>query len=114
MRKDHIGILRWHSPRSKKDMQTWKKNLNRGGNFKVSMSSKVCSNNFAAGYCSDVCPIPTLFLKTCEDEPIIKRKVTNIVSPTGKKSIYHRNGFDIYEYKSATTQCVKGCARSKP
>ena len=73
MRKDHIGILRWHSPRSKKDMQTWAKMLNKGGNFKMSMSTKVCSNHFAAGYCTDVCPIPNLFLKGYEDEPTMER-----------------------------------------
>ena len=127
MRKDHIGILHRHSPRSKRDMQTWEKMLNRGGNFKMSMSTKVCSNHFAAGYCSDVCPISTLFLKSYRDEPTMKRKVpigrTNIVSPPRKKRIYHRNGFDkipleeaqictpyITEDESITTS---GCARSE-
>ena len=41
----------------------WDKALNRGGNFKVTLSTKVCSNHFAAGYCSDSCSVPTLFLK---------------------------------------------------
>ena len=44
-------------------MRKWEKVLNRGGNFKMSMSTKVCSNHFAAGYCSSECRIPTLFLK---------------------------------------------------
>ena len=44
-------------------MKKWEKVLNRGGNFKMSMSTKVCSNHFAAGYCSSECRIPTLFLK---------------------------------------------------
>ena len=101
------------------------KMLNRGGNFKMSISTKFCSNHFATGYCPDECPIPTLFLKGYEDEPTMKWKVpidrTNIVSPPRKKRIYHRNGFDNtpleeveirtayineLEYKSATTLCV--------
>ena len=44
-------------------MRKWEKVLNRGGNFKMSMSTKVCSNHFAAGYCSSECRIPSLFLK---------------------------------------------------
>ena len=44
-------------------MRKWEKVLNRGGNFKMSMSTKVCSHYFAAGYCSSECRIPTLFLK---------------------------------------------------
>ena len=44
-------------------MKKWEKVLNRGGNFKMSMSTNVCSNHFAAGYCSSECRIPTLFLK---------------------------------------------------
>ena len=98
MRKDHIGILCWYSPQSKKDMRAWEKMLNKRGNFKMLMSTKVYSNHFAAGYCSDVCPIPTFFLKGYKDEPTMKRKVpidrTNILSPPRKKCIYHCNGFD--------------------
>ena len=33
----------------------------------MTMSTKVCSNHFAAGYCSDSCRIPTLFLKGYEN-----------------------------------------------
>ncbi|XP_057310054.1 uncharacterized protein LOC130648051 [Hydractinia symbiolongicarpus] len=61
--KDHVGILRWHSPKTKADMRIWGKMMQRGGNFKISMSTKVCSNHFTAGYCSDVCRIPTLYMK---------------------------------------------------
>ena len=43
-------------------MKKWEKVLNRGGNFKTSMSTKVCSSHFAAGYSSRECRIPTLFL----------------------------------------------------
>ena len=44
-------------------MRKWEKVLNRGVNFKMSMSTKVCSNQFAADYCSSECRVPTLFLK---------------------------------------------------
>lgn len=55
----------------------------------MSMNTKVCSNHFAAGYCSDVCPIPTLFLKGYnEDKDQNKRKAptdrTNLASPPNK------------------------------
>ena len=53
-------------------MKKWKKVLNSGGNFKMCMSTKVCSNHFAAGYCSSECRIPTLFLKGY-DVPCSKR-----------------------------------------
>ena len=107
--------------------------LNRGGNFEMSMSTKVYSNHFAAEYCSDICPIPALLLKGYEDEPVMKRKVpidrTNVVSPPMKKRIYHHNGFgntpsekleirtsyiNEHGYESGTTPCVSGCARSEP
>ena len=113
-------------------MRAWEKMLNKRGNFKMLMSTKVCSNHFAAGYCSDVCPIPTFFLKGYKDEPTMKRKVpvdrTNILSPPRKKRIYHCNGFDNtpseeveictpyineHQYESAITPCVSGCARSE-
>ena len=61
--KQRVGILRYHTPKTGADMKKWEKVLNRGGNFKMSMSTKVCSNHFAAGYCSSECRIPTLFLK---------------------------------------------------
>ena len=41
----------------------WQKLLNRGDDFKVSMSTKVCSNHFDAGYRSDQCTTPTLHLQ---------------------------------------------------
>ena len=34
-------------------MKKWEKLLNTGGKFKMTMSTKVCFNHFAAGYCSD-------------------------------------------------------------
>ena len=43
--------------------QTWEKALRRGGDFKMTMATKVCSNHFTAGYCSDIFRVPTLYLK---------------------------------------------------
>ena len=60
---DHVGKRRWYGPKYQKDILKWQKLLNRGGDFKVSMSTKVCSNHFAAGYRSDHCTTPTLYLK---------------------------------------------------
>ena len=99
LRKDHVGILRWHGPRSAEDAKIWQKMLNRGGNFKVKMSTKVCSNHFKAGYCSDVCPIPTLYLKGYDISSPTKRKAAvdrrQLVSPTPKiKRQVLRSGFD--------------------
>ena len=118
----------WHTSLAqslvKKRHANMGKMLNRGGNFKMSVSTKFCSNHFATGYCPDECSIPILFLKGYADEPTMKWEVpidrTNIVSPR-KKHIYHCNGFDNtpleeveirtayineHEYKSATTLCV--------
>ena len=61
--KQHVGILRQHTPKTGAGLKKWEKVLNCGGNFKMSMSTKVCSNHFAAGYCSSECMIPALFLK---------------------------------------------------
>ena len=60
---DHVGKLRWYGPNDIKDILKWQKLLNRGGNFKMSMSTEVCLNHFAAGYRSDHCTTPTLYLK---------------------------------------------------
>ena len=72
----HFCILRWHTPKTEADMRKWEKVLNRGGNFKMSMPTKVCSNHFAAGYCSSECSIPTLFLKGYDVPCSSKRRST--------------------------------------
>ena len=59
----HVGKLRWYAPKDQKDILKWQKLLNRGGDFKVSMSTKVCSNHFAAGYRFDHCITPTFIWK---------------------------------------------------
>ncbi|XP_066912369.1 uncharacterized protein [Clytia hemisphaerica] len=61
---NHVGILRWHSPKTTRDLHAWEKQLNRA----ISMSTKVCSNHFTSGYCSDVCRIPTLYLNGYEKD----------------------------------------------
>ena len=44
------------------------------GDFKVSMSTKVCSNHFAAGYRSDQCTTPILYLKGYTNLQEIKKR----------------------------------------
>ena len=58
----HVGVLRFYSPWTKKEMAAWVKQLHRI-DFKVTKSTKVCSNHFAAGYRCDTCWKPTLYMK---------------------------------------------------
>ena len=59
--KDHVGILRWHRARAE-DRKFWEKQINRR-DFKVTASTVLCSNHFAAGYYNnDTCRIPTLYV----------------------------------------------------
>ena len=60
--KPHVGILRFHSPLNLQDASKWEKLINRR-DFKVKLSTKVCSNHFKSGYRSRECPNPTLYLK---------------------------------------------------
>lgn len=69
---DHVKNLRWHSP-SLKDTRSWEKQINREG-FKVSKWTVVCSNHFVAGYYSDMCNVPTLYMKGYDQQPPKKRK----------------------------------------
>ena len=50
----HVGILRFHSPKSKKDVLLWARAINRD-QFKVTKSTKVCSNHFVQGYKTPEC-----------------------------------------------------------
>ncbi|XP_065681498.1 uncharacterized protein LOC101235272 [Hydra vulgaris] len=108
LKKDHVGILRWYTARTLQDMKLWEKMLNRQGGFKMTMCTKVCSNHFAAGYCSDVCSIPTLFLKGYDVKDNLKRKDPHsrnnyfeIVRKKKKKNII-RDGFEILQENSNT------------
>ena len=60
---DHVGKLRLYNPKDQKEILKWQKLLNRIGDFKVLMSTMVWLNHFAAGYRSDQCTSPTLYLK---------------------------------------------------
>ena len=61
-------------PKDQQDILKWEKLLNRRGDFKVSMSTKVCSNHFATGYSSDQCTTPTLYLKRYTQLQEIKKR----------------------------------------
>ena len=97
---DHVGILRWHSPKTENEMRLWEKQLQRGGNFKMTMSTKVCSNHFSAGYCSNTCRVPTLYLKgydNLEGRPLpAKYNVSSSPVPTKPKRrrLVVRSGFE--------------------
>ena len=58
----HVGILRFYSPRNNNDVLSWARAFYRD-QFKVSMSTKVSSNNFVRGYGTFECPTPTLYIK---------------------------------------------------
>ena len=65
----HVGVLRFYSPLSKKDKLMWEKLINRK-DFKMTMSTKVCSNHFSLGYrCKESCRSPTLYMKGYEEKP---------------------------------------------
>lgn len=53
-------------------MKSWEKMIDRKDGFKVTMGTKVCSNHFRAGYCSDVCPVPMLYMKGYDTETSVK------------------------------------------
>ncbi len=82
--KPHVGILRFYSPKTQKDIVKWRKLLNRK-HFKVSSNTKVCSNHFQAGYRSEECPNPTLYLKGyCPDK---QKKTRRRPSPKKRESL---------------------------
>ena len=92
--KHHVGILRWHSPKSKSDLKKWGKVLDRGGGFKMAMATKACSNHFTAGYCSDICRVPTLYLRGYESSTSTLRRyprkrkleLSSVFAPPKKRS----------------------------
>ena len=65
----------------------------------MSMQTKVCSNQFSAGCCSDTCRIPTLYMKGFITEPT-KRAMPNKrlseLPPTKRRQVY-RDGFETLE-----------------
>ena len=70
--KSHVGVLRFHSPINVQEASKWEKLINRR-DFKVKLSTKVCSNHFKAGYRSKECPNPTLFLKGYSEDNVKRR-----------------------------------------
>ena len=50
----HVGILRFFSPKNNKDVLSWARAINRD-QFKVTTSTKVCSNHFVQGYRTSQC-----------------------------------------------------------
>ena len=54
----HVGILRFYSPENKRDVLSWARAINRD-QFKVIMSTMVCSNHFVQGYRTSQCRDPT-------------------------------------------------------
>ena len=66
----HVGILRFYSPKNKKDVLSWARAINRD-QFKVTTSTKVCSNHFVQGYRTSQCPTLTLYMKgyDCDSKP---------------------------------------------
>ena len=55
----HVGILRFYSPKSKKNVLSWTSSINRD-HFKVTMSMKVSS---VRAYRTSECSKPTLYMK---------------------------------------------------
>ena len=78
-----VGILRFYSPKSKKDVLSWARSINRD-HFKVTMSTKVCSNNFAQGYRKY--RNPTMYIKGYNCESKSKRPPPKIRSTQIKES----------------------------
>ena len=83
-----VGILRFYSPKSQKDIVKWERLINRR-DFKVTLNTKVCSNHFKAGYRSKECPNPTLYLKGYSTDKSVKRrpspKKREVLLPKPKK-----------------------------
>lgn len=71
----YVGILGFYS--NKKDVLSWARAINRD-QFKVTTSTKVCSNYFAQGYRTTECPTPTLYMKGYDCESKSKRPPSKI------------------------------------
>ena len=81
----YVGILRFYSPKNKKDVFSRARSINRD-HFKVTMSTKVCSNHFTQGYRTSECPTPTLYMKGYDCENKSKRPPPKIRSTQIKES----------------------------
>ena len=92
----HVGMIRFYSPKNKQDVLSWSRAINRD-KFKVTRSTKVCSNHFAQGYRNLQCRIPTLYMKgyDCEDKlqrPAPKIRITEVSNKKTTKRKPRGNG----------------------
>ena len=92
----HVGMFRFYSPKNKQDVLSWSRAINRD-KFKVTMSTKVCSNHFAQGYRNPQCRTPTLYMKgyDCEDKlqrPAPKIRITEVSNKKTRKRKQSGNG----------------------
>ena len=104
----HVGILRFYSPLNRKDVGKWERLLNRR-DFKVTLSTMVCSSHFAGGYRSKECPNPTLHLKGYDRVEKGKRRSSptkrdRYLSPKPKK---RRRNNEVYQGPESNDVLVK-------
>ena len=68
-----VGILRVYSPKNKKGVLSWASAINRD-QFKVTTSTKVCSNpDFVQGYRTSQWATTTLYMKGYDCDSVIDR-----------------------------------------
>ncbi len=83
MIKPHVGILRFYSPKTQKDIVKWRKLLNRK-HFKSHVEYEGLFH-FQASYPSEECPNPTLYLEGyCPDK---QKKTWRHPSPKKRESL---------------------------
>ena len=80
----HVGTFRSYSPKNKQDVLSSSRAINRD-KFKVTMSTKVCSNHFAQGYRNPQCRTPTLYMIGYDCEDKLKRPAPKIRTEVSKK-----------------------------
>ena len=83
------GIFRFYSPLNKQGDLSWSSYINRE-KFKVTMSTRICSNHFKQGYRNSQCRSPTLYMNgyDCEDKsqrPAAKIRTTEVWTKTKTK-----------------------------
>ena len=100
----HVGILRFHSPKSKKDVLSWARAINRD-QFKVTKSTKVCSNHFVQGYQTPECPTPTLYMRGY-DSSKTKRPAPKVRPTENKEKNQESESKVIEQMKSQLRKCL--------
>ena len=83
--KPHVSVLRFHTCKTK-SYSKWRSMLNRD-NFKVTSSTRVCSNHFFDGHPSESNPNPYLFMKGYDQCPTPKRRTINKHQLSKKKKL---------------------------